>query len=65
VTADGLRLHPVTAVVRRRSLLAGPVAWIDWIPLLWDDRRRSLDQLTQTKVVLAAPAGPDEPSPPA
>jgi uncharacterized RDD family membrane protein YckC len=51
VTETGLRIRPVTGVVRRLSLLVGPFAWLDWIPVLWGDRRRVLDRLTETKVV--------------
>ncbi|MFB4290866.1 RDD family protein [Nonomuraea sp. ATR24] len=57
VTETGLRVHPVTAIVRRLSLLLGPFAWVDWAPVAWGDRRRLLDRLTETKVVSAtAPA---------
>lgn len=58
VTAAGLRLHPLSGVVRRLSLLLGPFAWIDWAPVLWGDRRRVLDQLTETKVVSVAARSP-------
>jgi uncharacterized RDD family membrane protein YckC len=51
VTETGLRVPPVTCVVRRLSLLAGPAAWLDWLPQLWGDRRRLLDRWTRTKVV--------------
>lgn len=57
VTETGLRIHPVTGVVRRLSLLVGPFAWVDWVPVLWGDRRRVLDRLTKTKVVSANPSG--------
>ncbi|SDM51509.1 RDD family protein [Nonomuraea jiangxiensis] len=53
VTEAGLRIHPVTGVVRRLSLLVGPFAWLDWAPVVWGDRRRVLDRLTETKVVRA------------
>jgi hypothetical protein len=46
-----LQVPPVTSVVRRLSLLAGPSAWLDWLPQFWGDRRRLLDRLTRTKVV--------------
>jgi uncharacterized RDD family membrane protein YckC len=51
VTGTGLRVPPVTCVVRRLSLLAGPSAWLGWLPQLWGDRRRLPDRLTRTKVV--------------
>ncbi|MGW0804814.1 RDD family protein [Nonomuraea sp. NPDC002799] len=57
VTEAGLRIHPAVGVVRRLSLLVGPFAWLDWAPVLWGDRRRVLDRLTETKVVSANPTG--------
>jgi len=51
VTETGLRIHPITGIVRRLCLLLGPFAWVDWIPAVWGDRRRILDRLTETKVV--------------
>ncbi|MFI7130975.1 RDD family protein [Nonomuraea sp. NPDC050153] len=51
VTEAGLRIHPVTGIVRRLSLLLGPFAWLDWVPVVWGDRRRVLDRLVGTKVV--------------
>ncbi|MBF8184841.1 RDD family protein [Nonomuraea sp. K274] len=51
VTEAGLRIHPVAGVVRRLSLLLGPLAWLDWLPVVWGDRRRVLDRLTEVKVV--------------
>ncbi|WP_049567163.1 RDD family protein [Nonomuraea sp. SBT364] len=54
VTETGLRIHPVTGIVRRLSPLLGPFAWLDWVPVAWGDRRRLLDRLTETKVVSAA-----------
>ncbi|MEO3793347.1 RDD family protein [Nonomuraea sp. B10E15] len=56
VTETGLRIHPVTGIVRRLSMLLGPAAWLDWLPVVWGDRRRVLDRLTETKVVPATPA---------
>ncbi|MEV4567155.1 RDD family protein [Nonomuraea sp. NPDC049419] len=53
VTETGLRIHPLTGIVRRISLLLGPFAWVDWVPAVWGDRRRILDRLTTTKVVPA------------
>ncbi|MQA86545.1 MAG: hypothetical protein GEV03_18410 [Streptosporangiales bacterium] len=55
VTESGLRMQVVIGVVRRLSFLAGPLAWLDWIPALWGDRRRVLDLLVGTKVVVAGP----------
>ena len=52
VTDAGLRVSPTTAVVRRLSLLAGPFAWLDWVPFLWGEQRRILDLLTGTRVVV-------------
>lgn len=51
VSDTGLRIRPGKALLRRVSFLAGPFAWLDWIPLLWGDRRRLLDRVTATKVV--------------
>ncbi|MDF2705000.1 RDD family protein [Nonomuraea muscovyensis] len=56
VTEAGLRIHPVAGVVRRLSLLVGPFAWLDWAPVVWGDRRRVLDRLTEIKVVSAREA---------
>jgi uncharacterized RDD family membrane protein YckC len=53
VTEAGLRAPLVTCVARRLSLLAGPFAWLDWLPQLWGEQRRFLDRLTRTKVVVA------------
>ncbi|NRQ31906.1 hypothetical protein HII36_08645 [Nonomuraea sp. NN258] len=57
VTESGLRPHPAAGLGRRLSLLVGPVAWLDWLPVLWGDRRRLLDLLIGTKVVRAARQG--------
>jgi uncharacterized RDD family membrane protein YckC len=51
VTETGLRAPLVPCLVRRLSLLAGPFAWLDWLPQLWGERRRFLDRLAGTKVV--------------
>lgn len=59
VTEAGLRVPLVTCVARRLSLLAGPFAWLDWLPQLWGERRRFLDRLARTKVV--AQRGQGEP----
>jgi uncharacterized RDD family membrane protein YckC len=50
-TEAGLRVRPSVALLRRTSFLAGPLAWLDWAPLLWGERRRLLDRVTRTKVV--------------
>jgi uncharacterized RDD family membrane protein YckC len=64
VTQSGLRVHPVAGTIRRLSLLLGPIAWLDWAPALWGERRRILDHVAQTKVVIAAPgAHPPRPDP--
>jgi hypothetical protein len=49
-TEDGLKLRPSAGLVRRASLLAGPLAWVDWIPFLWGDRRRLLDRAVGARV---------------
>ena len=54
VTEAGLRVHPAGGIGRRLSLVLGPAAWLDWLPLLWGDRHRVLDHLTGTKVVRTA-----------
>ncbi|WP_250443033.1 RDD family protein [Actinotalea sp. C106] len=54
VTVGGTRVSFGMAVLRRVSLLAGPVAWIDWVPCLWGDRGRLLDRLSDTMVVDAS-----------
>lgn len=59
VTETGLRVPLRACVVRRLSLLAGPFAWLDWLPQLWGERRRLLDRLTRTKVI--AQRGQGEP----
>jgi len=59
VTETGLRAPPGACVARRLSLLAGPFAWLDWLPQFWGERRRFLDRLTRTKVV--AQRGQDSP----
>ena len=51
VTETGLRVPLRACAVRRLSLLAGPFAWLDWLPQLWGERRRLLDRLTRTKVI--------------
>ncbi|ROT31249.1 RDD family protein [Micromonospora sp. HM5-17] len=51
VTEDGLRVTVGSALLRRLSFLLGPLAWLDWVPLLWGDRRRLLDRVSGTKVV--------------
>jgi uncharacterized RDD family membrane protein YckC len=59
VTETGLRAPLRACVLRRLSLLAGPFAWLDWLPQLWGERRRLLDRATQTKVI--AQRGQGEP----
>lgn len=61
VTETGLRVPLGACVVRRLSLLAGPFAWLDWLPQLWGERRRFLDRIAGTKVV--AQRGQGEPRP--
>jgi hypothetical protein len=56
VTEAGLRISALAGVVRRTSFLVGPLAWLDWLPFLANRRRRVLDYLARTKVVVAAPA---------
>jgi uncharacterized RDD family membrane protein YckC len=51
-TEAGLRMRPDTALLRRASFLVGPLAWLDWVPVVWGDRRRLLDWATGTKVVI-------------
>lgn len=41
VTETGQRVPLGACVIRRFSLLAGPFAWLDWLPQLWGERRRS------------------------
>jgi uncharacterized RDD family membrane protein YckC len=50
-TEAGLRMRPGVALLRRTSFLLGPFAWLDWVPLLWGNRRRLLELATGTKVV--------------
>jgi uncharacterized RDD family membrane protein YckC len=59
VTETGLRVPLRACVLRRLSLLAGPFAWLDWLPQLWGERRRFLDRATGTKVI--AQCGQGEP----
>jgi uncharacterized RDD family membrane protein YckC len=61
VSETGLRAPLGACVVRRLSLLAGPFAWLDWLPQLWGERRRFLDRVAGTKVV--AQRGRGEPRP--
>nr|WP_281259362.1 RDD family protein [Prauserella shujinwangii] len=58
VTETGLRVPVPVAIARRLSFLAGPLAWLDWLPVLWGQRRRVADLLAGTKVVVADPARP-------
>ena len=41
--------------MRRLSFLAGPLAWLDWLPILGGDRRRALDRIADTGVVTFVP----------
>lgn len=50
----GIRIKPSAGIIRRLSFLAGPLAWVDWIPVLWGERRRALDRMVDTKVVTIA-----------
>jgi uncharacterized RDD family membrane protein YckC len=56
VTEAGLRISALAGVVRRTSFLVGPLAWLDWLPFLANRRRRVLDYVARTKVVVAPPA---------
>lgn len=51
VGRDGLRLRPGQTVLCGTSFLLGSLAWFDWIPALWDDRRRVPDRLAEARVV--------------
>lgn len=52
VTSEaGTRISPSAGIVRRLSFLAGPLAWLDWTPLLWGDRRRVCERIVETRVV--------------
>jgi uncharacterized RDD family membrane protein YckC len=52
VTENGLRIRPAAGIVRRLSFLVGPVAWLDWVPFLAGHRRRLLDYVAATRVVV-------------
>ena len=62
VTGTGLRISGISGIVRRLGFLLGPAAWLDWVPFLVGDRRRVLDRLAGTRVVLAAPREIAEPA---
>jgi len=51
VTEEGIRISVHSGLVRRLSFLVGPLAWLDWVPVLWGDRQRVLDKVSATKVV--------------
>jgi len=52
VTSEvGTRISIAAGIVRRLSFLTGPLAWLDWVPLLWGDRRRVCERIVETKVV--------------
>ncbi|MFC0531959.1 RDD family protein [Phytohabitans kaempferiae] len=53
VTEDGLRIRPAVGVLRRLSFLVGPLAWLDWTPLLLSRRRRVMEYLARTRVIVA------------
>jgi uncharacterized RDD family membrane protein YckC len=57
---DGLRITPKAGIVRRLSFLMGPLAWLDWLPVLKGEQRRILEHVAGTRVVKCAvgPAGP-------
>jgi uncharacterized RDD family membrane protein YckC len=63
VTEDGLRIRPAAGVIRRLSFLLGPLAWIDWVPFLAGRRRRLLDHLAATRVVMLPRAAQELPRP--
>jgi uncharacterized RDD family membrane protein YckC len=56
-TEAGLRISALAGVVRRTSFLVGPLAWLDWLPFLANRRRRVLDFVAGTKVVVVAEPG--------
>ncbi len=51
VSDQGLRIHRRSGLFRRLSFLAGPLAWVDWVPGLWGERQRVFDKLAGTRVV--------------
>ena len=54
VTEAGLRIAPGSGIVRRTTLLLGPLAWLDWIPFLGGQPRRAFDYVARTQVVRRA-----------
>lgn len=48
---DGLRITPKAGIVRRLSFLMGPLAWLDWLPVLKGDQRRILEHVAGTRVL--------------
>ncbi|TDD37568.1 RDD family protein [Actinomadura sp. KC06] len=51
VDDTGVRAGTSRCVLRRLSLLGGPLVWLDWAGVLGDGRRRFSDRLTRTKVI--------------
>lgn len=48
---DGLLITPRTGIVRRLTFLGGPLAWLDWLPVLKGDQRRIFDHIANTQVI--------------
>ncbi len=51
VSEAGLRIRPGAGVLRRTSLLLGPLAWLDWIPYVAGHPRRAFDYVARTRVL--------------
>ncbi|MFC4534482.1 RDD family protein [Sphaerisporangium dianthi] len=51
VTENGLKIHVGDGVFRRVCLLLGPIAWVDWLPIVFNERRRILEHVTHTVVI--------------
>ncbi|MET9341928.1 RDD family protein [Nonomuraea sp. NPDC003804] len=51
VTESGTKIHVGDGIFRRVCLLLGPFAWIDWLPIAFNERRRILEHLTHTVVI--------------
>jgi uncharacterized RDD family membrane protein YckC len=54
VSEAGLRVGALAGIVRRTSLLLGPLAWLDWVPFLAGRPARVLDYVAGTRVVRRA-----------
>ncbi|WP_432981889.1 RDD family protein [Dactylosporangium sp. CA-233914] len=54
VTEAGLRVRAPAGILRRTSFLLGPLAWLDWAPVLAGRHRRILDYVAGTRVVARA-----------